>query len=233
MATQGKSKKAAHAKQADDRTPDEMRGDILEAALAHVPFDGWSDAAIRKGARDLGLTTGYVSLAFPKGASDMVEFYLGQLDAEMTARLARKKLAEMRIRDRIRTAIEVRLDLNSAHKEAVRRTVTWLALPLNAALSARLVWRTADAMWRAVGDSSTDQNYYSKRMILSGVYASTLLVWLQDDSEDRAETMAFLERRIDDVMEFEKFKAEVRKIGERLPDVWKVLGKLRYPEARR
>lgn len=221
----------------DDPTPDERRDDILDAVLAHVPFDGWSDTTIARAADDLGLTVGYIALAFPRGAIDMVDYHLGRTDQRMLAEFDKQNMGNMRIRDRIRICLEVRLRLNAAHKEAVRRTVSFLALPGNAELSAKSLWRTADLMWRAAGDTATDYNHYTKRMILSGVYASSLLVWLQDDSDDMAETMAFVDRRIDNVMQFEKFKSKAlaarADLHERLPDIWGVLGKMRYPEARR
>ncbi len=235
--TTAKAAKAKAKRGRKDKTPDEMRDAIIDAMLAHVPFDGWTDAAIRKAGADLGLTSGYISLAFPGGPADMVDFYLQHIDEEMLKKLKRRKLNNMGITRRIRTAIEVRIKINTTHKEAVLRTVTFLALPLNAGLSARSLWRTADAMWRAAGDTATDYNHYTKRMILSGVYASTLLVWLQDDTDDASETFDFLDRRLANVGQFEKFKAEaraeVKKVREKLPDVWRFLGKLRYPEARR
>lgn len=222
----------------DDLTPDEMRDDILDAVLVHVPFDGWSGGqAISNAANDLGLTTGYIALAFPRGAIDMIDYHLQRTDQRMLAEFDKLDIKAMRIRDRIRTCLEVRLRLNAAHKEAVQRTVTFLALPFNAELSARTLWRTADLMWRAAGDTASDYNHYTKRMILSGVYASSLLVWLQDDSEDMAETMAFVDRRIDNVMQFEKFKAKALKaradVHEKLPDIWSVLGRMRYMGAGR
>lgn len=229
--------KATKRKASKDKTPDEMRDAIIDAMLVHVPFDGWSGAAIKLAASDLGLTPGYISLAFPGGPHEMVDFYLQRIDAEMLKKLKRRKLANMGVTKRIRTAIEIRLKINAGHKEAVRRTLTYLALPLHAGLSAKSLWRTADVIWRAAGDTATDYNHYTKRMILSGVYASTLLVWLQDETDDASETFAFLDNRLSDIGKFEKFKAEaraeVRKVRDKLPDVWRILGKLRYPEARR
>lgn len=226
-------KSAKKPGKSSEKTPDEMRDAILDAVLAHVPFDGWSKKAMHRGAADAGVTEAFARLAFPSGVSDMVDYYLRRLDARMTAKLAKMKLDKMRIRDRITTAVEVRLALNGENREAVRRTITWLAMPGHSALGAKALWRTANAMWRAAGDTATDYNHYTKRMILSGVYSSTLLVWLQDESEDHAETSAFLDRRIDNVMSFEKAKAKLRDKTGDLPNIARILGKLRYPEARR
>ncbi len=227
------SKKPRKSAKKADKTPDEMRDAILDAALVHVPFDGWGKKAMCKGAADAGVTEAFARLAFAGGVSDMVDYYLRRLDARMTAELSRKKLDKMRIRDRITTAVQVRLALNGENREAVRRTITWAAMPGHAQLCARALWRTADAMWRAAGDTATDYNHYTKRAILSGVYSSTLLVWLQDESEDYAETAAFLERRIENVMQIEKVKAKLRDKTGDLPNIARILGKLRYPEARR
>jgi ubiquinone biosynthesis protein COQ9 len=216
-----------------DKTPDEMRDAILDGALAHVPFDGWCDKALARGAADAGVSEAFARLAFPAGTSDMVDYYLRRLDARMVAQLGKMKLDKMRIRDRITAIIELRLRLNAEHREVVRRTVTWAALPGHVEQGARALWRTADAMWRAAGDTATDYNHYTKRAILSGVYSATLLVWLQDESEDYAETSAFLKRRIDNVMQFEKVKAKLRQRTGDLPNIARILGKLRYPDARR
>jgi ubiquinone biosynthesis protein COQ9 len=113
-------------------------------------------------------------------------------------------------------------------REAVRRALAILAMPQNVPLALRIGWRTADLMWRIAGDTSTDFNHYTKRMTLGAVYGSTLLVWLDDQSDGWTETAAFLDRRIDDVMRFEKFKGEWRGSSERL-SVSRFLGRLRYP----
>lgn len=213
-----------------DKAPHEMRDEILAAVLAHVPFDGWSEAAIKNAARDLDLPPDFLRMAFPKGPPELVEAHLKALDDALRKALKKKNLTKMKIRDRIRTAVLLRLELNQPHKEAVRRTVGFLALPQNAALAAKSLWRTADLMWKAAGDTSTDYNYYTKRMILGGVYSSTLLTWLGDTSETHADTEAFLDRRIENVMEFEKLKAKARDATKDLPDPFEILGKLRYPE---
>jgi ubiquinone biosynthesis protein COQ9 len=212
----------------DDRTPDEWRGDIIEAILSHVPFDGWSDDAIKRAADDLRLTHGYINLAFPKGIPDMIGFFLEGLDRKLITDLKFHNLGKMRIRDKITTAIRVRLELNEPYREAVHRTVTWLAVPLNAYLGAKLLWRTADVMWRMAGDTATDYNHYTKRGILSGVYSSTLLYWLNDVSEGYEDTWAFLDRRIENVMQFEKVKAKAIKATGGMPDIVAMLGRWRY-----
>jgi ubiquinone biosynthesis protein COQ9 len=114
-------------------------------------------------------------------------------------------------------------------REAVRRALAILAMPQNVPLALRIGWRTADVMWRIAGDTSTDFNHYTKRMTLGAVYGSTLLVWLDDQSEGLSETAAFLDRRIDDVMTFEKWKAQWRGSSERRLSVSRFLGRLRYP----
>ena len=213
--------------------PSEARGDIVAAITPHVAFDGWSDAALRHAAGDLGVVPEFIEMAFPGGMPEIVEAYLADIDERMTAALKKKKLDKMKIRERITTAILVRLAINGEHKETVRRTVGFLALPPNAVLSAKSLWRTCDAVWKAAGDTSTDYNHYTKRMILAGVYSSTLLVWLNDKSDGEADTKAFLERRIDDVMQFEKTKAKVKEFTKDLPDPFRILGKLRYPDSHR
>jgi len=213
-----------------EKSPTEMKGDILKAVLAHVPFDGWSDKALKAAAEDLELPVAFLQMAYPGGPAELVEAFLKSQDDKLEKALTKKKLEALKIRERIKTLVLKRLELNQPHKEAVRRTVGFLALPQNAPLSAKCLWRTCDLMWRMAGDNATDYNHYTKRMILGGVYSTTLLTWLNDTSEDNADTKAFLERRIDNVMEFEKLKFKVKEATKDLPDPFEILGKIRYPE---
>ncbi len=202
---------------------------LLDALLAHVPFDGWSEAAFRHAEQDAGLPEGSAALAFPGGPRDAIDAYMARADREMVAEMRRRGVADMRIRDRIATAIRIRLEQAAPHRDAVSRALAHLSLTAEAGLGARSLWRTVDAIWREAGDTATDYNHYTKRLILSGVYSSTLLVWLQDDSEDFADSFAFLDRRIDNVMQFEKAKASWRKGNANLPSLSRFLGRLRYP----
>lgn len=206
------------------------REEILDAMLSHVPFDGWTSTSRRRAAGDIGLDEGALRLEFPGGLREMVGAFLKRIDAEMLTALEKIDPVEMKIRDRIRTAVLTRLDINDRYREAVHRTAAWLALPGHGQIGARALWRAADIMWRWAGDTSTDYNWYTKRAILSAVYGSTLMVWLNDSSDDYGETCDFLDRRIAGVMRFEKFKAQSRDLGERLPDIWGLLGRLRYPD---
>jgi len=176
----------------------------------HVPFDGWSEASFRAASVDAGLTADEARALFPRGAVDLALAFHAQGDAAMTARLRATDLTALRYSDRVAFAIRTRLDVVEHDKEAVRRGVTLFALPIYAADGAKALWQTADAIWTALGDSSDDLNWYTKRVTLSGVYSSTVLYWLGDQSMDHAATWAFLDRRIDDVMRFETAKKKVR-----------------------
>ena len=206
---------------------------MLAAILAHVPFEGWGETAWRKAAKDLGQPLAFVKMAFPRGAREMVEAHLTATDDAMVKALKKKNLGKMKIRERIETAVLTRLALNGKNREAARRTVGFLALPMNARLSAKCLWRTADAMWRAAGDTATDYNHYTKRIILSAVYSSTLLVWLNDHSQGLKDSKAFLARRIENVMQFEKIKGRMREAAKDFPNPAKILGELRYPHGHR
>ncbi len=186
---------------------DDPRDRVLDAALAHVPFDGWSDDTLRRAARDADMPLAEVRALFPRGAVDLAMAFHRRGDARLAARLAELDMGEMRYRDRVAKAIWLRLE--AVDKEAVRRAATLFALPMHAADGARALWETADAIWTALGDTSTDGNWYSKRATLSGVYASVVLYWLGDDSMDQHETRGFIDRRIDDVMRIESAKSAV------------------------
>ena len=187
-----------------------LRDEILQAALPHVPFDGWTRRAMRRGAVDAGYDTAAADRAFPYGAADIVAHYSDLSDRRMAEELAHRDLGSMKIRERIAAAIRVRLEQAAPHKEAVRRALSVLALPSNAPAALRALYRTVDAVWRAAGDTSTDWNFYTKRALLAGVYSTTVLCWLDDVSDGSAETWEFLDRRIADVMRVPQIAGRVR-----------------------
>ncbi len=203
-----------------------LRPRLAAAMLPHVPFDGWSAAARDAAADAEGIDRDIAALALPDAAA-MVDAWILRTDALMADALA--AAGPLKVRQRIRLAIWSRLEAAAMDREAVRRALAVLAMPQHAPLAASTLWRSADAMWRAAGDTATDFNHYSKRAILSAVYSATLLYWLDDDSEGFAATGAFLDRRIDDVMRIEKAKAGLRRVTDRLPDPARFLGRLRYP----
>lgn len=181
---------------------------LLDAALSHVPFDGWSDDTFRAAVAEAGVDDTVARALCPRGAVDLALAYHQRGDRMMVARLKAADLSDMRFRDRIAFAVRTRLEV-ADDKEVVRRGTTLFALPHHAADGARALWQTCDAIWTALGDTSTDVNWYTKRATLSGVYSATLLYWLGDESPDHQATWDFLDRRIDDVMRFEKVKAQV------------------------
>lgn len=181
---------------------------LLDAALPHVPFDGWTEAAFRKAARDAGVERSEARLAFPRGGIDLALAFQRRGDARMAERLRAEDVSGLKFRDRVARAVRLRIEAIGS-REAARRAAALFALPHHAAEGARALWGTADAIWRALDDTSVDLNWYTKRATLSGVYASTLLFWLGDDSLDCQDTWGFLDRRIEDVMRIERAKAQV------------------------
>ncbi|UWR29752.1 COQ9 family protein [Sulfitobacter sp. W002] len=181
---------------------------LLDAALMHVPFDGWSPATFNAAIKDSGLDPALARAVCPRGAVDLAVAYHRRGDAKMLEGLAQADLSQMRFRDRIAKAVRLRLE--AGDREAIRRGSTLFALPHHAPEGASLIWETSDKIWTALGDTSDDVNWYSKRATLSGVYSATLLYWLGDASEGHQATWSFLDRRIDDVMQIEKIKAQVR-----------------------
>lgn len=214
---------------ASDMTPEELRVPLLEAVLPHVAFDGWTDTSVRQAAEDAGVSLEMAELAFPRGAQEMMQAYLARNDKRLADALVEKDLPSMKIRDRITVAVRTKLELQACEREVVRRTLALLALPQNLAIGPRALWQTADTMWRAAGDTSTDHNWYTKRMTLSGVLSAVVLYWLNDDSDNFEETRAFLDRRIEDVMKIETAKWQMRKNCENMPSLSRFLGHLRYP----
>lgn len=204
-----------------------LRQRLALAVGENAVFDGWTGPAVDSAADSLGIDRAQARLAFPKSPADMVDAYIQGVDAELESRLPPEQLRAMKIRERIRMLVWTRIEIMGAAREAVRRGLAILAMPQNVPLGMKAGWRSADLMWRLAGDTSTDFNHYTKRMTLGAVYASTLLAWLDDDGEGWAGTAAFLDRRIDDVMQFEKWKAQWR--GQERFSVTRFLGRLRYP----
>jgi ubiquinone biosynthesis protein COQ9 len=212
-----------------DMTLDELRSALAEPVAAEAAFDGWSDAALASAAARLGVPAERARLAFADGPLQMIDAWFAAVDAAMADALPADRLSAMRIRDRITALVWTRIETVTPHKEALRRALAILAQPQNVATGVRLAWRAADRMWRLAGDDATGFAHYSKRATLSAVYGSTVLTFLDDQSEDHAETRAFLHRRIADIMQFEKLKAQLRPDPERHFNVARFLGRLRYP----
>lgn len=225
--TDAKPKPGSSRPQREDQVA-RHRAAILQAALPDVAFDGWTAKLMCTAADTAGISHGQMRLAFPGGVRDLVDYFLADGDRRMEEALASRDLQELKIRERITLAVRTRIEVDLKHREAVRRAVTLLSLPLSGTTGPRALYRTVDAIWRAVGDTSTDFNFYTKRAILAGVYSTVTLTWLSDESEGLADTWSFLDRRIADVMKIEKAKAGVLKLGHYLPDPLALLGRLRY-----
>jgi ubiquinone biosynthesis protein COQ9 len=187
---------------------DDTRDRVLDAALLHVPFDGWSDRTLRAAAADAAVDAGLARALFPRGGVDLALAYHQRGDAAMVTRLRAMDMGSLRFRDRIAAAVRARLE--DADQELVRRGTTLFSLPMHAADGAKAIWGTADRIWTALGDTAQDLNWYTKRATLSAVHAATVLYWLGDSSPGKQATWEFLDRRIEQVMQFEKLKAGLR-----------------------
>lgn len=206
---------------------DSLRDDVILASLAHVPFDGWTADALIRGAADIDLTGDDVNVLFPSGPRGAVSHWFNLADRFMLEDLKGVDLESLRIRDRIATMVRTRLIRWTPHREAVRRALALSVLPGFAENSVRSAYATVDAMWRAAGDNATDFNFYTKRGLLAAVYSSTLLVWLDDRSENCSDTWAFLDRRIADVMKVPKMQAHLIETVSRLPNPLNILKRVR------
>lgn len=212
-----------------DPTLDEIRAALAPLIADTAAFDGFSQAALTDAAQRLGVDADVARLAFPGGGRDMVDAWFAAIDAAMADRWPAETLATLKIRERITTLVEARIDLLAPNRESLRRALALLALPTNAPHAAKLGWRAADLMWRLAGDTATDFNHYSKRTILAAVYGSTMAVFLNDESEGFAETRAFLARRIEQVMHFESWKHRRAARSIERPSLARFVGRLRYP----
>jgi ubiquinone biosynthesis protein COQ9 len=208
---------------------EKLRHKLALAAGENAVFDGWSKKAVDSAAEQLGVDPVQARLAMPKTQAGLLDLYIQEVDRSLEDWFTPERFAGMKIREKIRALVWRRLEIMGPAREAVRRGLAIFAMPQNVPLALSTSWRTADLMWRIAGDTSTDFNHYTKRMTLGAVYASTLIAWLEDQSEGWSETAAFLDRRIDNVMQFEKLKARWRGSPDRQLSLSRFLGRLRYP----
>ena len=213
-----------------DLTLDELRLALAPGIADSAVFDGWSEDALLMAADQLGADRDVARLAFKDdGQMGMICAWIETIDRQMILDMPADTLAGMKIRERIRSLIQYRLDAVAGKEESLRRALSIMAMPQNAARSLKTGWNSADMMWRLAGDTATDYNHYTKRAILASIYGATLAVFVGDESADKAETKAFLERRIDGVMTFEKVKAKWLNPEREHFSVSRFLGRLRYP----
>ena len=210
-------------------TLNEIRVALAPVIGRHAGFDGWSDAAVHAAADEMGVDRDVAMLAFKGKTIDMIDAWVEGIDLELARCLPPEKLDAMKIRDRITALVATRLEIMAPDRESLRRALAIMAMPQNLAKAAKIGWRSADRMWRLAGDTATDLNHYTKRMTLSAVYGSTLSVFVNDDSENFADTRAFLDRRIDNVMQIEKMKYQAKQRKEFTPSLSRFIGRLRYP----
>jgi ubiquinone biosynthesis protein COQ9 len=208
---------------------EQLRRELAIPVGENAVFDGWTKAAVDSAANQLGIDPVKARLAMPKGQAAMIDLYIQEVDRALEAWFTPERIQPLKIRARIRELVWRRLEIMGPAREAIRRALAILAMPQNLPLALRISWRTADVMWRIAGDTSTDFNHYTKRMTLGALYGTTLLAWLDDESEGWSDTAAFLDRRIDDVMKFEKLKADWRGSSDHRLSLSRFLGRLRYP----
>lgn len=217
-----------------EMTLEELRIALAPDIAASAIFDGWNETALVAAAEMAGADPDIAKLAFPAKplngrAMDMIDAWIQSVDQAMEREWPQERLAELKIRERIRTLVAFRLEAVTDIDEAVRRAMAIMAMPQNAPRALQIGWRSADLMWRLAGDTATDYNHYTKRTILAGIYSATLAVFVNDDSEGKVKTYEFLDRRIDGVMKFEKAKAKFLNSDRELPSLTRFLGRLRYP----
>jgi ubiquinone biosynthesis protein COQ9 len=212
----------------DERTLDELRLALAPAIAHEAIFDGWSEPALARAAAAEGVDLAVARLAFPGGAMDMIDAWIDGIDLRMQQAFADGSLDAMKVRERIRALLGFRIDSLAGLEEALRRALAIQAMPQNLARALKIGWRSADRMWRPAGDTAMDYNHYTKRALLGGIYLSALALLVDDHSEGKADTRAFVDRRIGDVMKFEKAKAQVLARREGF-DMARFLGRLRYP----
>ena len=224
---------------------DGPRNKVLHAALAHAPFTGWTDALLRQAAKEAELPDGAETLYFPDGVLALIGYWREQINGRAKAQIIAEKLLDLKVRSAIRRGVWIWLSQLDGHEDAARRAASRLLMPDAAGQGPSQIWKSADMIWSAIGDTSVDGNYYSKRAILSAVLSSTLIVWLSDnengadasvdnksgDNENRSgklKTQAFLDKRLENVMQFGRVQSDIKTRLSALPDMAQILGAMRY-----
>ena len=211
-----------------DPERDRLRETLLLAMLPHVAFDGWGQKALMAGARDAGVAPPLALNAFPAGATEMIEYFNRWADRRAVAALEAQDLSRLKVRQRITLGVRLRIEPNAPYREAIRLGLAHLSVPTNMALAAKVIYRTVDALWHAAGDTSTDFNFYTKRGLLAGVYAATVLFWINDRSPESAESWSFLDRRIADVMRVPPALGRIGKLFDHLPNPFRLFRAARH-----
>ena len=200
---------------------------LLKSILSHAAFDGWTNAALEAGFKDAKIEPIMIERYFPGGVKEVVKYYSKWVDRQLLDSLAAVDITGMRIRDRIVLAVKLRFSILSNNKEAFRRSITYCSLPGNISIAIDAAYRAVDTIWYGVGDRSADFSFYTKRALLYGVISTTTLVWLNDESEENADTWSFLDRRISDIMKINSVRSSLDKFSSYIPDPFKVLRTLR------
>ncbi len=226
---QGKGQSCSGQSKMSEASLGELRLTLAPAIADAAAFDGWSESAVRAAAESQGVDPDAAVFAFSGGPMAMIAAWAHSVDAKMAAALPADQLAKLKIRERIRTLVLFRIEAVARQKEALRRAQSIMAMPQNVPAALKLGWHSADVMWRLAGDTANDYNHYTKRLTLGSIYAATLAVFVSDESADCADTQAFLERRIDGIMQFEKAKARLLKPRDEQFSPARLLGRLRYP----
>lgn len=212
-----------------DQSLADLRLRLAPAIAEAAAFDGWKAAAVATAAAMEGVDLALAGFAFQDGPMEMIAAWIASIDADMAEALPATQLSNLPIRERIRRLVQFRLDALLGKEEALRRALAIMAMPQNVAKATRLGWSSADAMWRLAGDTATDYNHYTKRLTLGSIYAATLAYFAQDTSDGHEETRVFLDRRIENVMQFEKAKAKLLRPRDETFSLMRMLGRLRYP----
>ncbi len=214
--------------EAADPSLEALRLRLAPGIAAAAAFDGWSMPAVDAAAQAAGVDRELARFAFREGAMAMIAAWIDTVDSAMAAALPREKLAGLPIRERIRQLVWFRLTAIAGREEALRRAQAIMAMPQNVAATLSRGWSSADKMWRLAGDVAVDLNHYTKRATLAALYTSVLAVWIDDASAGKADTAAFLDRRIEDVMRFEKAKGRLLAGNDEHFSLVRLLGRLRY-----
>lgn len=201
----------------DDDTiyEDDVKGKILDASLNHVQQHGWTKDTLAIGAESLG----YPSIShglFPKGGVELVHHFYRQCNIRLGAQLQLDPHRDStKQHEFLRDAVERRLRMNEDYVVSGRwiEAMGLMALPPNAPASLQHFAHLMDDMWHYAGDTSVDFSWYAKRAALAGVYKSTELSMIQDQSPDFEDTWQFLDRRIRDIQKLHDCSKELRETG--------------------
>lgn len=182
---------------------------IVDNLIKVIPFEGVSDDTLLKVCSDLQLTASFCK--FQNGIYSALEHISDNFNKMMIKKLSSVNLNALKVRERIKLSIKICLENYTElqnYREFIKNIISFSLQ--NPWFATKMLYDRVDNIWRGICDTSTDFNYYTKRLTLGSIYFSTILYFTDDYSQGFIDTLSFLDRRINNIIAFHKFKKKIK-----------------------